>query len=982
MPRFVEHHRIACLLMSLVACAVVELGLSSSSVASVVVLANRGKQPVEFVVGQGGQWTSRYRLAPRELVPVEAVDGLEIGFLADRRLQREPLGANSLWYLRGDADHVQLQRVQFPMAAGPWLRVGQQNRSKTPEVVVVPVKILVDEEQPAIDKVWRAEATEQLDRLSEFLQKYCGVRLKVVAADTWNSDDSAGNDYRRLDADFRQVVGPEPGRLAIGFSSQWTASGGHMPSHAVRPLDSHLLVPGLNEKFSSSDQFKYLAHQLGHYLGAAHTREEGSIMQPPGGRANAASAALYDPLNTLAMNVVADEIRRREVRSVAEISRGTRRFLFGVYMKMGERGLRDRQMQQLVEMVRDPLPQRTDYVGVWVDGTRETAGELSPGYEAERGPKLNGRRLWDPDNPIRWLLNTRLALTRAPESVIEFFGGDRLPGRVLRYQEGSQLATRQQPGHLIVAPQAAVDSPEGPNRQNLRVAAPWVRRIIWERKSADYEPGTLVYLDGRRLDFQQLRLAPGKVHLLREDGVLTVPLGDLAELHFPARDPWEVHFDEMALLCPGSAERWMQWHTVDGLRVTASANRMESRVVGPDNRRNRPENWYQVVQPAWSLDPLWLNHPRVRLRRYFAPTEVPLSRIPPVAVAQRSSLGGHWPWRIDRNVQGGPLRSGDREFAWGFGVHAFSELQFDLPEAARGFSTRLGLDHLAGDGGCVRAAVRLAEGSAEDARHKPLFESPTMVGSSAVTQVGTLPLTPAAGGPRRLVLQVDSAHQGRPAGADPLDIRDTFDWLEPLVIFDREALRTAVLGRASRVVPAWDGWRVATGQSPGARLYNYREPAAPADRPWQVLAATDRRPLELRGRFEIEDRADQLLIVVDRPAEAGPSSIRVFADDELLDQFDVPVGRPDRPADPHVVSLTEYRGHEIELRLVQQSDEPISYVRWNAARLISQSTTADLGRVFPGFPQGQSTSPRPELQSVIWGKEYGEGTLAKRGRRG
>lgn len=936
----------------------VVLAVCAPTEAATIVLANRGDEAVEFVIGRGGEWTKRYRLAPDKLVPVAAGDQVEIGYLAGGRLRREPLPANSLWYLRGNAKNIELSRVRFPMASsGPWLPVNGNAEPARLQPTVVPVKILVDDEQPAVESVWKAQATEQIDRLSDFIERYCGVRFEVIAHGTWTSSDAAGNDFRRLDSEFRRATSPDPGWLAIGFSSQLKASSRHMPPENVQPLDSHLMIPGLSEQFNASDQYEVLAHQLGHYLGACHVNEETSIMQPMSGHRAARRSSTYDPVNTLAMNLVADEIRGRKARSVEALPRGTRQFLFGLYTKLSEQSPRDRQLMTFTRLMRDPLPRRGDYIGVWADGSRASAGQLSPWYGEDGGPKLDGRSLFDEAEPIRWLLNSQLPPPNPPRSVVEMFGGDKLPGRVTGYRTGSELAVEQQPGHLLVSPHVALDRPGGPRREELRVNVRWVQRIIWEPVASRYQPATLIYRDGRRLDFEQLRMDASSVHLLRENGVQRVPLDELAELHFPERNPWEAHFEEMALLCPGATGRWIHWQTVDGLEITASVGRMEPARLGREDQNNRPENWYEVVQPAWCLDPLWINHPRVRMRRYFEATEIPLSRIPPAAVVRRSTLGGKWPWRVDRNVRGGPLQSGEREFAWGFGTHAFCELRFTLPASVRTFTTHFGLDQLAGLGGCVRAEVLSVPASAErpvsenssydEGQTKRLFQSPWIVGSFDVGQAGPFAFDSTGAPGRQLILRVDPAHEGRPEGTDPLDIRDSFDWLEPLLTVDKNALYADLFRLSPRLVAAWAGWHIATGQTPGARLISYRDPNLPPERPWQVLAASSKSLLQLSGRFQIDERADHLLVAVERPAAAPACSIRVFAEDTLLEALEVPVASRDRPIQPYLVSLAEYRGKQIELRLVQQAGEGVAYVRWKAARLISQSTVEDLGRTKP-----------------------------------
>ena len=82
--------------------------------------------------------------------------------------------------------------------------------------------------------------------------------------------------------------------------------------------------------------------------------------------------------------------------------------------------------------------------------------------------------------------------------------------------------------------------------------------------------------------------------------------------------------------------------------ATGSSERSQA---GSYGSHEDPDNWYHQVQPAWSLDALWLRHRAVHVRRHFPPHEVPLSRIDPVEVRRQSDLGG-WPRRVASDQAG------------------------------------------------------------------------------------------------------------------------------------------------------------------------------------------------------------------------------------------------------------------------------------------------------------------------------------------
>ena len=435
-----------------------------------------------------------------------------------------------------------------------------------------------------------------------------------------------------------------------------------------------------------------------------------------------------------------------------------------------------------------PPPLRADkpprFAALLANGTRLQGKTITEWHTATSLPKLDGQPLLDAGNPVRWLHDRSLTLAALPKAFVEMTSGDRLPGVTLDFQTGDESPYEPAPAHFIVKPETRFAPPQAASDPRVRVVARFVRRLVWQRREVDeYQPGTLFYRDGRSVTFRAARFGDGLVHLLLAEGQRKIFFTEIAELHLPASDTWQDYFDELAALCPNGAGRLQQLETADGLVATASQDRFAANGTAD----------YQLcvhgVQPAWSLEILWIPTVQIWMRRFFAPHEVPLSRVWPAASKQRSLLGGSGqPWRMNRNVQAGPLRSGGQEFGWGFGVHAFSELQFDLPLFAVAFRTTVGLDRIAGKGGCARARV-----FADTASSTPIYESPLLIGSDNAFDSGDIRF---ATGPRkRLILQVDAAHDNRPPGTDPFDIRDMTDWLDPLLQLDPEKLKVELAVR-------------------------------------------------------------------------------------------------------------------------------------------------------------------------------------------
>ena len=239
----------------------------------------------------------------------------------------------------------------------------------------------------------------------------------------------------------------------------------------------------------------------------------------------------------------------------------------------------------------------------------------------------------------------------------------------------------------------------------------------------------------------------------------------------------------------------------------AAMEKVKVRVEMLQGDQGGPETWQHMAHPAWSLDPVWTPFNKIHTYSFFKPEEIPLSRLYPVVFKERHFLAKDAGWRLNRNSRNAFLASASRAYGWGYAVHAYSELHFDLHPLVMAFRSHLGLDRRVGDGGCAIGRVFL--GSLEG---NPLYESPFLVGSHQAVDTGRLELAAAAEGrKRRLILQADTAHDDGISSVDPFDIRDMVDWLEPMLQLDRERLATLVSNRVHLNVPAWRNWTPTIG---------------------------------------------------------------------------------------------------------------------------------------------------------------------------
>jgi hypothetical protein len=320
------------------ALALILAGIAQPSSADVIVLANRAGLPVPFrftpVQGQAQQLT----LAVDENLPLYLDGKANIAFSSPGGPQNLLLDANCAYFFgRTNDGRIGLQKIGLgedgTLAAGRDLPGGA---NRTPFATVT-VKILVDEEEPGRRAVWENRLRRRVEAASAVFEKYFHTKFQVVGFDTWNSDN-ATNDFNASLAEFEREAKPNPARLAIGFTSQWRVERGRMHMAGTRgPLHTHILAREGNPELREPDRLEYLIHELGHFLGAAHCPERGSVMRPvlgdrQAGRVN--SQIRFDPVNTLAMAIISEEMRRRNLKRIGELSADTRKRLGQIYMEL------------------------------------------------------------------------------------------------------------------------------------------------------------------------------------------------------------------------------------------------------------------------------------------------------------------------------------------------------------------------------------------------------------------------------------------------------------------------------------------------------------------------------------------------------------------------------------------------------------------------------------------------------------------------
>jgi hypothetical protein len=579
------------------------------------------------------------------------------------------------------------------------------------------------------------------------------------------------------------------------------------------------------------------------------------------------------------------------------------------------------------------------YVAQLENGELRTEDEVREWADENSQPTVAGHAVYDPQNPVRSIIDTSREASKRPEMYVEFCGEDRLPGEVVSLGTGVEQPFDQVGPHFLVRPLSELRSADllaaGVSATELiRVRLDDVQTVVWQRVSpAGHHPGQVFLRDGGAVAFKSLRWQVGKVSLLTDRGIKELPWSSIAEVHLPEEDRWSKWAARQATLAMSDTERLVQLETEDGGLFTTSRKRLHARHWGD---RNRPEAWMQVIQPAWALDPLWIRYRTIVSWEFAAPHQPLLAWWSPTTVSQTAVLAGTWGWQLNRSTLGTRLQVGDRMWPTGFGVHASTTLEWQLPPEVTRVRAHAGIDASIKDGGYVTFRI-MGPNDAMLAQQGP------MTSREPPVDTGWLPVPPAHDGQRRLRFQADMAAENVPVGADPFDVRDVANWGSPQLEFDTAAWQQRVQQAALSRIPAANGWQTPPADRGSIRLASVldvlhsREPRfrtvfRSSDR-FVVLSRTWKRTAEQQW---LAVAAAQYREV--RPGEAvKPATVQLRIDGVSAGEFPLPFR--DGPLDPEPLvvpvgaSSARSLSDQVQVELVFITPEESSWIDWRGTAI-------------------------------------------------
>jgi hypothetical protein len=304
--------------------------------AGVVVLSNHtdGKVACTLIHPDGRQ--TRHVLDRWEVVPVPVAATVDIVYRDGPQLRRRQLLADGIYDFNTDGDKLEL--VPPPIPGLPAVRATQEPPTDLKDkIFTIPVKILVDDKEPTVERIWKKRYRDRLNEASAIIERHCRVRFEAVAFAVWKSDDDARQTDQLIE-EFDRKVDPAPARLAIGFTGHFANLRDDKHMGGTRgAFCPHILIREWGRAVADAERLEILIHELGHYLGASHSSEQRSVMRPDISDRQSRSRSFrigFDARNTLVMSLVGEELRRRPLTGLYQLSPAAKNPLRAVYASL------------------------------------------------------------------------------------------------------------------------------------------------------------------------------------------------------------------------------------------------------------------------------------------------------------------------------------------------------------------------------------------------------------------------------------------------------------------------------------------------------------------------------------------------------------------------------------------------------------------------------------------------------------------------
>ena len=429
-----------------------------------------------------------------------------------------------------------------------------------------------------------------------------------------------------------------------------------------------------------------------------------------------------------------------------------------------------------------------NYVIIYEDGAAQTGNQTSNTYSWSgntNAPSIGGEPLLRDPKTIRYVRELHRGISNFG-GYIQMANGDVLPGlpaAILPADQEFSLPRRLLA--LMTAPCRSYRS----NSSEMVVRLERVAAIVPSKEAEKVlNPGTVLLRDGTPIEYKSARWGDDGLKLLTKTGIKRVPFADLAGYRAKNIDYWKAMQEDASMPSPDPNDRLIQFRLTNGAILTGK--RMLLVELGTE---------LMGIQPSWAFTGIRFSTKNDVVGRSLRNiNETYLSMMPSTTLAQKSYTGFLWPWQKDRDVRGQELQTGQLRASNGFGTHAYSEIKVALPPGANTLDTWVGLTESVGSGGCVECSIY-----GDEIKGHPIWQSTHLRGDDAPKRITSLDVSQH----QHLILVTDYGHEKRPPGADPLDIRDEVNWLQPIITGDVSTMESVFqhYARITNALPQWEG---------------------------------------------------------------------------------------------------------------------------------------------------------------------------------
>lgn len=311
------------------------LAVAPAAPAAVFAVGNFTDRDIAFTVTEPDRKPQAVKVPSYKVIPVTVAGPSDITFAikgGEKTLRIDPY--NGYGFIPDPVAGVRLEGIELP--GDPPERDTKTDTTFTPLAVLkIPVTLLLDENDQRAEANWQPDLRERFAEAATAIEAAAGVRFEFAGFDRWRPDPAARQVPDLLD-DFAFKVKLKPGQLAVGWTNQKVdeKEGVPVPLGACLGVPTrHVLIRDARLK-DKAERTEVLTHYLATALGAVPIGDPGSVMRPTlgDGKARLMGFTLrFDPLNVLAMNAWADELRRGPLEHAGEASTVNRIRLTRIY---------------------------------------------------------------------------------------------------------------------------------------------------------------------------------------------------------------------------------------------------------------------------------------------------------------------------------------------------------------------------------------------------------------------------------------------------------------------------------------------------------------------------------------------------------------------------------------------------------------------------------------------------------------------------